>query len=672
MKLVIVESPTKAKTISKYLGKSYQVESSFGHVRDLPKSKLGVDPEKNFEPTYIIPTKARKNLTLLKKAAQKSTAIILATDEDREGEAIAWHLSQALGLGDPKSKKANPKPVERIVFHEITKEAIINALNHSRRIDLNMVDAQQARRVLDRLVGYKLSPFLWKKIAKGLSAGRVQSVAVRLIVERENEIRKFKPEEYWTIAAELKAAASDSFTANLVEINHQTLKKFDIKTQDRAAAIAESIAGKNARVVKIEKKKTVRKPAPPFITSTLQRTAANRLGYSSKKTMFLAQQLYEKGLITYMRTDSVNLSNESLTAAKSWLQSSLGDQYAAAAPRVYRSKSRLAQEAHEAIRPTDISKTPETVAIKEAAEKKIYTLIWQSFVASQMPEAEFDATTIESEVKGEKEDYTLRANGNIMIFDGYLKVWPQNISENQLPDLTEQQLLAVQSVKPDQHFTEPPARYSEATLIKALEEHDIGRPSTYAPTLSTIQARNYVKKITGRLQPTEIGEMVDKVLVENFPDIVDIEFTAKMENDLDNIAAGKEAWQNVVGNFFKPFEANLEAKYETVEKKIFDEKTDETCEKCGKPMIIKFGRFGKFLACTGFPDCRSTKNLGGQGQAPKLTGVKCEKCGEGELIERRVNRGRAKGKIFWGCNRYPKCDQATWENPIKNPVPTES
>jgi DNA topoisomerase-1 len=462
MNLVIVESPTKAKTIGKFLGPDYKVESSFGHVRDLPKTKLGVDVEHNFAPQYIIPLKSRKTVTALKKLAGKSEGVILATDEDREGEAIAWHLVQALGL----NARQIPK-IERIVFHEITKSAIEKSLKNPREIDQNLVDAQQARRVLDRLVGYKLSPFLWKKIAGGLSAGRVQSVAVRLIVERENEIRSFKPEEYWTIAA-----LFGEFEAFLTKIDGKPLEKFDIKTKDEAERIADDLRQQNFNVAKIETREVRKNPPTPFITSTLQQEAVKRLGWSSKKTMFVAQRLYEHGRITYMRTDSVNLSEEALTAAKKWLNENLGEKYAAAAPRRFASKSRLAQEAHEAIRPTDVNFKPED--LEDESDKKLYRLIWQRFTASQMPPAEI--STVAVEILGGK--YTLKATGQQILFDGYLKIWPQKLSEITLPTLKEGDDLELKEVKPEQHFTEPPARYSEASLIKTLEEYGIGRPLT--------------------------------------------------------------------------------------------------------------------------------------------------------------------------------------------------
>lgn len=656
MNLVIVESPTKAKTIGKFLGPEYKVESSYGHIRDLPKSTLGIDVEHNFEPKYIVPVKAKKVVKQLKEDAKKSDSVILATDEDREGEAIAWHLAEALGL----------KKIQRIVFHEITKTAIENSLKNPRELKTDLVDAQQARRILDRLVGYKLSPFLWKKVVRGLSAGRVQSVTVRLIVERENEIRKFKPEEYWTILANL-LKDNDSSEFNLAKIDGETLEKFGIKTKEQAEKISEELRGEKFVVEKIERKEISKNPPTPFTTSTMQQEAAKRLGFSSKKTMVLAQHLYENGHITYMRTDSVNLSQEAVSAAKNWLTKELGREYALESPRFFKSKSKLVQEAHEAVRPTHIENSPDTIGLTDEGEKKLYKLIWQRFVATQMPAAKAALSSID--VAAGK--YTLRASGQQIIFDGYLKIWPQKFSEKELPVMAKGEELKLKDIVPSQHFTEPPARYSEATIIKALEEHGIGRPSTYAPTISTIQTRNYVRKETGRFFPTEMGELVDKVLTEHFPQIVDIDFTAKMEEQLDNVAHGKEKWQKLIGDFYGPFAKNLEEKYAEVSKTelVPEEKTDQICEKCGKPMIIKFGRFGKFLACSGFPDCKNTKQL--PKDAPKPIGLKCPKCAVGDVVARRVNKGRARGKIFWGCSRYPDCDYASWTNPLNPPKAEE-
>ncbi|HEY4475122.1 MAG TPA: type I DNA topoisomerase [Candidatus Paceibacterota bacterium] len=672
MNLVIVESPTKAKTIAQFLGKGFIVESSYGHVRDLPKSRLGVDVENNFEPKYIVPLKAKKIVSALKKEAKKSDKIILATDEDREGEAIAWHLVQALGL-NPESRIQNPESkVERIVFHEITKSAIEKALQNPRSIDEDRVSAQQARRILDRIVGYKLSPFLWKKVTGGLSAGRVQSVALRLIAERENEIRNFKKEEYWTITASLlkEKETADSIEADLVKIGNRTLEKFALKSKEKAQEIEERLKKCSYSVASIQKKEAKKAAPPPFITSTLQQEAVKRLRFSSKKTMFLAQHLYEKGLITYMRTDSTNLSEESTAAAKKWLESNLGAKYALSAPRALKSKSKLAQEAHEAIRPAYAEETPEKINLTDDGEKKLYELIWRRFIASQMPDALIATTSIlisASTADAPKTVYTLRAAGQQIVFDGYLKIWLQKFTEKNLPELSEGEKLALKLVKSDQHFTEPPPRYSEASLIKTLEEYGIGRPSTYAPIISVIQTRNYVKKEAGRFQPTEIGELVNKVLTENFPEVVDIGFTAQMEDEFDEIAAGKVSWQSVIDEFYQPFAKNLAAKYEEVSKSdLIQEKTDEKCDLCGKPMIVKMGRFGKFLACSGFPECKNTKKMANSvaKEPPKKIGLKCPKCAEGDVVERRVSRGRARGKIFWGCSRYPSCDYASWENPL--------
>ncbi|MEY4731188.1 MAG: hypothetical protein RL681_134 [Candidatus Parcubacteria bacterium] len=667
-KLVIVESPTKAKTIGKFLGADYVVESSYGHIRDLPKSALGVDTEHDFEPKYVIPRKAQPRVTALKKAAGKSSEVILATDEDREGEAIAWHLVQALGLND------NADNAQRIVFHEITEHAIGEALKHPRAIDMNLVNAQQARRVLDRIVGYKLSPFLWKKVVRGLSAGRVQSVALRLIADREAEIQNFKPQEYWTIAAELKGARG-SFVAELAAADGTPFEKFGIPDGDRARHIANELKDATYEVTLLESKEVKKNPPAPFITSTLQQTAAKRLGMSSKKTMYLAQQLYENGHITYMRTDSVSLAPEAIRAAGEWIEQNLGATYALPGGRRFKNTSRLAQEAHEAIRPTNPQAAPDTLSLARD-EHRLYDLIWRRLIASQMPPALTHAVRVEvgAGIKDKANAYLLAANGSTLQFDGFLKIWPVKMEEKELPPLKERESLSLMTVDPAQHFTEPPPRYNEASLIKTMEHYGIGRPSTYAPTISVILARNYVEKQQGRFIPTEIGTLVNKVLTENFPEIVDIEFTAKMEDELDQVAEGKEEWRKVMKDFYGPFSAHLAEKYETVLKKdvMPDETTDEKCEKCGKPMIIKFGRFGKFMACSGFPDCKNTKTLK---EPPKSSGVKCPKClaseerknEPGELLERRVRKGRARGKLFWGCGKYPACDFAVWIDPTKTP-----
>lgn len=655
--LIIVESPTKAKTISTFLGKNYIVESSFGHVRDLPKSRLGIDINHGFTPSYLIPAKAKTVVRRLKDIAQKSDAVILATDEDREGEAIAWHLSEALGLKNKAPRIKNPKSriqdpesnVQRIVFHEITKRAIDSALAHPRAINKHLVDAQQTRRILDRIVGYTLSPFLWQKVARGLSAGRVQSVAVRLIVERENEIRAFKTQEYWTITALVSSSHGATIEAQLIAIDEKPLDKFAIPTKEQAAVIARDLEKQTYAITAIAKKELRRNPPPPFTTSTLQQEAAKRLRYTAKKTMFMAQQLYEQGTITYMRTDSVNLSLESTAAAKQFLKKEWGAIYAADAPRFFKTKSKSAQEAHEAIRPTD-------PMVRDASGNKLYELIWQRFMASQMPQAIFNNTTID--ITAGK--YTLRAAGTTLQFDGYLKAWPQKFEERELPLLKKNDALILKEVRPEQHFTEPPARYSEASLVKTLEEYGIGRPSTYAPIISVIQTREYVTKEKGRFVPTTTGELVNTVLTKHFSETTDINFTATMENTLDAIAEGKEQWQDVLGAFYAPFIKNLEAKYATVQpqkiEKPAPEKTDEVCEKCGKQMVIRTGRYGKFIACSGFPACKNTKRI----EVPATpNGMKCPTCGEGDVVMRRTKKGR----IFWGCSQYPKCDYASWKNP---------
>ena len=654
--LIIVESPTKARTIATFLSKEYIIASSFGHVRDLPKSTLGIDTEHHFEPKYVIPVKAKSTVRRLKNIAKKSEAVILATDEDREGEAIAWHLVQALGLEPSKKRKAKSEKIQRIVFHEITKRAIDEALAHPRAINEHLVNAQQTRRILDRIVGYKLSPFLWQKISRGLSAGRVQSVAVRLIVERENEIRAFTSQEYWTIIALLRTSDVQNIETQLIAIDKKPLDKFAIPTKEQAEKIARDLEKQRYTITNIAKKELRRNPPPPFTTSTLQQEAAKRLRYTAKKTMFLAQQLYEQGAITYMRTDSVNLSQESTAAAKQFLQKKWGAAYAADAPRFFQTKSKSAQEAHEAIRPTDPTVT-------NVDGNKLYQLIWQRFMASQMPQAIFNNTTID--ITAGK--YILRAVGTTLQFDGYLKAWPQKFEERALPLLKKNEALTLKEVRPEQHFTEPPARYSEASLVKTLEEYGIGRPSTYAPIISVIQTRAYVIKEKGRFVPTKTGELVNAVLTEHFPETTDIHFTATMENTLDAIAEGKEQWQDVLGAFYAPFIKNLETKYHEVRfqkiEKPAPEKTDEVCEKCGKPMVIRDGRYGKFMACSGFPECKNTKRLdsGVMIQDSKGAPVEmpCPTCTDGKVVLRRTKKGR----IFWGCSRYPKCKYATWKNP---------
>lgn len=762
MKLIIVESPTKAKTISKFLSDNYIVRSSYGHVRDLPKSKLGVDVENDFEPEYVANEKNKKHIAELKSLAADADKIILASDEDREGEAISWHLAQILNLGihpstslraskssvstetaankqtsksppaadQPRAEKSKKtkkkelqKPYERIVFHEITKKAIEEALAHPRQIDMNLVDAQQARRVLDRLVGYELSPLLWKKIRYGLSAGRVQSVAVRLIVERENEINKFAPVEYWSIDALLKTSEGKEFTARLAKENGKAVSKLDIKNKEQAEKIKNELEKSAYRVLEIKKKETERNPLPPFTTSTLQQASSNAFGYSAKQTMMIAQQLYEGmelgahgaiGLITYMRTDSLNLSEESLAAAKTYITEKFGAKYAAAEPRRFKTKSKGAQEAHEAIRPTDPSRDPESVKeFLDQKQFKVYRLIWQRMLASQMANAITDSTSvdIEADTLGNRvsignsvsSKHTLHASGSIIKFEGFLKIYPTKSEDVILPKLEKDENLDLIETMAEQHFTQPPARYNEASLIKVLEEYGIGRPSTYAPTISTIQDRGYVEKIEKRFHPKEIGTLVNKVLVEHFPQIVDIKFTAAMEKSLDEIADNKREWVPVIKEFYGPFKENLIKKDKEINKKdLTEEKCGEKCPKCGSPMIIKLGRFGKFMACENYPDCKTTKPMGeekklqeeyskelcalcgkpmkvktgrfgsflGCSDYPncknikkieKTIGMKCPKCGTGEVVEKK---GKFK-RIFYGCNQYPACDYASSKNPIQ-------
>lgn len=662
MKLVIVESPAKGKTIEGYLGKGYKVLASFGHVRDLPKSKLGIDLE-TFEPDYVIPTKARKQVNILKKEATTADKVILATDEDREGEAISWHLATA--LDQPKEK------YERITFHEITKSAIEDAIKNPRKLDQNLVDAQQGRRVLDRLVGYNLSPLLWKKIRRGLSAGRVQSVAVKLIVDREREIQAFNPEEYWEFLAHL-SKDTKVFDAKLTKKDG---KNFEIGNAKEADSVESTLKKGEYIVGSVDQKEYKKTPPAPFITSSLQQESARKLYFSAKKTMSLAQKLYEgvtlpgegsHGLITYMRTDSTNLAASAVSEARNYIEESYGKNYLSAGTRSYK-KSKGAQEAHEAIRPTSFFRDPGKLKdILEPDMLKLYELIWKRALASQMAEEILDLTGVDIKVG----EYTLRANGKKVRFDGYSKVYleggAEKIAEDSkevlLPDLKEGDKCKLEELEKLQKFTQPPARYSEASLIRELEKNGIGRPSTYAPTLSTIKDRGYVMLEQRRFVPEEIGFIVNDLLVENFPEIVSIDFTAKMEGQLDDVAEGKEDWKKPVKEFYAPFAKEIAKAEEKIEKINTDVATDEVCEKCGKPMVIKTGRFGKFLACTGFPDCKNTKAI-----VEKAAG-KCPECKEGDIVVRRTKRGRT----FYGCSRYPDCDWATWKLPAEKETGQES
>lgn len=641
-KLVVVESPAKAKTINNYLGTDYVVMASFGHVRDLPSSVIGVDLENNFEPKYISNPKSKKVISDLKKYSAKADEIFLATDLDREGEAIAWHVFEALKLKKEKTK--------RITFSEITKDSIKEAVANPREIDMKLVDAQQARRVLDRLVGYNLSPLLWQKVMKGLSAGRVQSVALRLVVEREREIQKFKAEEYWTVDAVFEKDKI-KFNAKLVEEDGKKIDKLYIKDEKQAKEIAKKLESGTYSVLSIESKDEKRNPLAPYITSTLQQDAANQLGYSAKQTMRLAQGLYEDGHITYMRTDSVNLSAQAVSAMRKYIEGEFGKNYINESPRSFSSSAKKAQEAHEAIRPTHIENSPEKLNL-EARQAKIYSLIWRRALASQMSQAIME--TVEARIKNDI--YMFSARGQLIKFDGWLKLYPKKVTEMSLPNLEKDEKVNLEDLQTNQHFTEPPARYSEASLIKALEEKGIGRPSTYAPTMSTIQDRGYVVKEKGRLMPEQVGFVVNDLLVENFPDIVDYNFTAAVEDEFDQIAEGKVEWQKMIKEFYEPFAKNLLEKKGTIVKTSMDEKLDEKCPDCGKGLVLKHSRNGKFIGCSGFPDCRYTRSYVSEKQQKELDeaeeqvkGRKCPEC----KSDLKIARG--KYGPFIGCSGYPKC-----------------
>ena len=673
--LVIVESPAKARTIQKFLGRDFSVEASMGHVRDLPKSTLGVDVEHNFAPKYVVPRDKSKVVKELKERAKDAQSIYLATDPDREGEAIAWHLISAIGV--------DGKPVRRIEFHEITREAIQRAVQAPRQIDLKRVDAQQARRVLDRLVGYNLSPLLWRKVRRGLSAGRVQSVAVRLVVEREREIEAFVPVEYWTLEAELakrlfKKSARAKATVFRALLMQAQGKKPELANQEDAERVRSDLEGAAYRVAEVRIKEQTRTPAPPFTTSTLQQEAGRKLGFTAKRTMAVAQQLYEGldvgpegsvGLITYMRTDSTHVAESAIQEVRSFIQERYGAQNVPEEPRHFRTRSKLAQEAHEAIRPTSVLRDPARMRQYLTPEQlKLYDLIWKRFVASQMAAARYEVTTVDVQAQGRSgADYLLRATGSRVVLPGFLSLYREGRDDEEmdedaqkpLPELEAGEELNLVRLITEQHFTQPPARYSEATLVKALEEKGIGRPSTYAPILSTIQERGYVERVEKRLRPTELGRLVNDLLVENFGDVVDVDFTANMEEKLDEIASGERPWVPVVREFYEPFHATLEKAGESIERvKIEPEPTDEVCEKCGRPMVIRMGRYGKFIGCSGFPECRNAK--------PLLTkvGVACPECGA-ELVERRTRQHRT----FYGCSRYPECKWTSWQKPVPEPCP---
>jgi DNA topoisomerase-1 len=664
MSLIIVESPTKARTIKGFLDSKYKVESSFGHIRDLPKSSLGIDIENNFEIKYVIPAKARKNVNALKEKAKKEQEIILGTDEDREGEAIAYHLKEILA-----DKKSN-KRFLRIVFHEITKEAILEALSNPRDIDLNLVDAQKARRVLDRLVGYKLSPLLWKKIAPGLSAGRVQSVALKLIVDREKEIKNFKPTEYWEIFAKFKINNDNAKTLELklVKINNKKIGQFDIKNKDEAENIKNKILTKNNwQVTLAQKKETYKNPLAPYMTATLQQDAAYKLGFSAKKTMMLAQQLYEGikikgqgqvGLITYMRTDSVNLAQKAVSQIRDFIEKKIGKNYLNKEVRLYKNKSKLAQEAHEAIRPTQINLTPEDIKNDLTGDQyKLYQLIWSRTLATQMAPAVFDSTLIQ--IEDNNKEFTFETNGQILKFDGFLKIYQMRFKENQLPEIFLNDQAEILELSPKQKFTKPPSRFTESSLIKTLKDLGIGRPSTYAPIIETLFNRRYIERDEKKkLVPQEMGFLVSDLLSEHFPQIVDVNFTARMEDNLDEIASGKKEYLPMIKNFYEEFEKLLKEKYQQIAKKE-DQKTDKVCPKCGAPVVIKIGRFGKFYSCSRYPQCDFTDNI------IISTGVQCPQCKEGEIVSRQTR----KGKTFYSCSRYPQCKYAMWDKPTGEVCP---
>ncbi|MBO0428230.1 type I DNA topoisomerase [Vagococcus fluvialis] len=658
--LVIVESPAKAKTIEKYLGKNYKVVASVGHIRDLPKSKMGIDIENNYEPGYINIRGKGPVIKELKKYAKKADKVYLAADPDREGEAIAWHLAHILDL--------DLEDNNRVVFNEITKDAVKAAFKEPRKINVDLVDAQQARRILDRLVGYSISPLLWKKVKKGLSAGRVQSIALKMIVDREEEIRNFEPEEYWSITGDF-VKGKTKFKANFYGVDGKKLK---LNNAEDVKAVTEKLTSRDYDITKVTKKERKRNPAVPFTTSSLQQEAARKLNFRTRKTMMIAQQLYEGiklgkgqgtvGLITYMRTDSTRLSDTAKNDAFNFITETYGKEYTNGAPKV-KKNAQGAQDAHEAIRPSSVLRTPES--IKEFLDKdqfKLYSLIWSRMVASQMAPAILDTMRVDLEQNNVK----FVANGSKIKFPGFTKVYIEGKDdgkedkENVLPDLTEGEVVKSADIEPKQHFTQPPARYSEATLIKTLEENGVGRPSTYAPTLETIQRRYYVKLNARRFEPTELGEIVNTLVVEFFPQIVDVNFTAEMEQDLDKIAIAQENWVDVVDRFYKPFAKELEKAEKEIEKvQLKDEPAGFDCEECGNPMLIKLGKYGKFYACSNFPDCRNTKAI------VKKIGVTCPTCKQGEVIEKKTKKNR----IFFGCERYPECEFTSWDRPIGRDCP---
>lgn len=658
--LVIVESPAKAKTIGKYLGSKYIVKASMGHIRDLPKSQTGVEVENGFTPKYITIRGKGAVLKELKDAAKKVKHVYLAADPDREGEAIAWHLAHYLELDESDTC--------RVVFNEITKQAVKDAFKTPRKINMDLVNAQQARRILDRLVGYKISPLLWKKVKKGLSAGRVQSVAVKLIIDRENEIEAFEPQEYWSITALLQHSGL-KFEAKFHSINGN---KSELGNEAEVQKVLAAMKGNSFSVTDVREKERLRHPAPPFITSSLQQEAARKLGFRASKTMSVAQQLYEGvelgkegtvGLITYMRTDSTRISPVAQEEAKEYISEKYGNDFNPEQPRIYTKKNSNAQDAHEAIRPTSVLREPDAIkSFLSRDQLKLYKLVWERFLSSQMASAVLDTMTVDLQ----SGDTLFRATGSKIKFAGFMKLYVEGnddgtVEEHKfLPPLAAGDTIAAESIEPKQHFTQPPPRYTEARLVRTLEELGIGRPSTYAPTLETIQKRGYVAIEEKKFIPTELGELVNQLMEEFFPEILDAEFTANMEGDLDYVEEGKEDWVKVLSSFYESFEKRLEvAEEEMKEVELQDEVSDELCEKCGRHLVYKMGRFGKFLACSGFPECRNTKPI------VKDIGVTCPKCSDGKIIERRSKKGR----IFYGCDHYPECDYVSWDKPTGKPCP---
>ncbi len=673
--LVIVESPAKARTVGRFLGRDYEVKASLGHVRDLPSGDLGVAVDNGFTPKYVVPKEKSKVIADLKKSSKDAETIYLATDPDREGEAISWHLVNAAGW--------QKRPVQRVVFHQITEDAINEAFRDTREIDMRLVNAQQARRVLDRLVGYQLSPLLWRKIQRGLSAGRVQSVALKLVVDREREIEAFVSKEYWTIDALLKkqdggnGGKTARFNARLQGVKGQR-KGIDIGSEAAATMVTSALSGASYLVADVQKKEVRSRPAPPFITSTLQQEAWRKLRFSAKRTMALAQQLYEGlsigsegsvGLITYMRTDSVHVAPSALRETVAYIREHYGKNYLPRAPRVFTKKARGAQEAHEAIRPTAIRRSPAVVKPHVSSDQlKLYELIWKRMLASQMADAVSDSTRIDIDARGANTDgqtYVFRATGSVMKFPGYRSLYledrddpTEDDNQKSLPELRTGEGLDCLGLNPEQHFTQPPPRYNDASLIRKLEEEGIGRPSTYAPTLSVIMERNYVLKEQNRFKPTELGKVVSDQLANHFPTIMDVSFTAGMEQNLDDIARGEKEWVPVLRDFYDPFQEALTSATEEMPRVRVAEPSDETCDLCSKPMVIKTSRFGRFLACTGFPECTGKKSL------RKKVGVQCSNCNNGELVERR-----GKGRTFYGCTNYPECTFTVSRRPLPESCP---